>query len=716
MMIMKKSMKSLFVIIAAMVTFAGCQKEENNAPATQTKTVEFFAESIETKTHFGDKNAQNQYPVYWDANDKVKVLLNIEQVSGTEKTVTVTPSDDFASARFVADITDPATAEIPVEVESYTFYSVSPSSAYNGKSSTDGRITVTIPAAQTPLATSVDKAAQVLYAVSETTATMQSSINLTYHHLTAYGKFSLANLTSDVSSVSKIRIVAPEGVYISGKWNYLVEGGNIAVHTEGMTNDITLTTTKTTDIWFSCGPLDVSEKTFKFIVTTDKGDLEKEITFPSGCIFESGKIATFTVNMAGIEPPVQDEDEPAYTLTKVTDVSQFTVGQYVLISADESHYVPNSAATSSSPKVGTVTKVNSVISVSDDMLWNAVAGEAGMLLQSAASASNYLVATGDGNTNIRVNTTLTCVWTAKELSNYGVCLMSSKSSTRYLATYGTQDWRYYQSGNIPGSSKNSPANLYKVTVNGESGGEEEPDTPAAPVLSVTATEVSVGASGGNGEIAYTVENAVAGTIISAATTVDWISNFNYSAAGKVTFAVSANTGAERSAVVTLTYPDAAESKEVTVKQAAGENGGTEKAWVLVKDVSVLSAGDKIRLGCSTKSKAAGAMGSQKYFTSVEATYSNGVMTSSSAIDITLGVESGAWTLTTSEGKIGTSAAKALKKDGTGTTTWTIEIDANGDATIKSSTTSYGWIQYNASSPRFLNYASSQTKIQIYRYQ
>ena len=236
MMIMKKSMKSLFVIIAAMVTFAGCQKEENNAPATQTKTVEFFAESIETKTHFGDKNAQNQYPVYWDANDKVKVLLNIEQVAGTEKTVTVTPSDDFASARFVADITDPATAETPVE--SYTFYSVSPASAYNGKSSTDGRITVTIPAAQIPLATSVDKAAQVLYAVSETTATMQSSINLTYHHLTAYGKFSLANLTSDVSSVSKIRIVAPEGVYISGKWNYLVEGGNIAVHTEGMTNDI----------------------------------------------------------------------------------------------------------------------------------------------------------------------------------------------------------------------------------------------------------------------------------------------------------------------------------------------------------------------------------------------------------------------------------------------------------------------------------------------
>ena len=50
---MKKVFNSLFVIIAAMVAFAGCQKEENNAPATpETKTVQFFANSIETKTEF----------------------------------------------------------------------------------------------------------------------------------------------------------------------------------------------------------------------------------------------------------------------------------------------------------------------------------------------------------------------------------------------------------------------------------------------------------------------------------------------------------------------------------------------------------------------------------------------------------------------------------------------------------------------------------------
>ena len=93
------------------------------------------------------------------------------------------------------------------------------------------------------------------------------------------------------------------------------------------------------------------------------------------------------------------------------------------------------------------------------------------------------------------------------------------------------------------------------------------------MLTVTATEVNVDAAAGNGEIAYSVENSVSGTTVSASTTATWITNFSYTTAGKVIFSVSANTGAERSAVVTLTYPGAAESKNVTVKQAAGQGGG-----------------------------------------------------------------------------------------------------------------------------------------------
>lgn len=143
-------------------------------------------------------------------------------------------------------------------------------------------------------------------------------------------------------------------------------------------------------------------------------------------------------------------------------------------------------------------------------------------------------------------------------------------------TYGAGTWTGSSNAvkfSIAGTSGNR--RIQKVAVTYQEAASDGGDTPADPVLSVTTTEVIVGAAGGNGEIAYSVENAVDGMSVSAATSVDWITDFNYSTEGKVTFAVSANTGAERSANVTLTYPGAEESKIVTVKQEAAQSGGAK---------------------------------------------------------------------------------------------------------------------------------------------
>ena len=319
---MKKLFKSLFVVIAATATFVGCQKEENNAPATQTKTVEFFANSIETKTQFGEsykEGTDTKYPTLWTAGDVVTVLVNLDNVANTQKQAAVECSGDFKSARFEAALAQPA-------AESFTFYSVSPSSALISKSSDKGYLYVEIPAAQTPLETSVDKKAQVLYAASATSATMPSSVDLDFHHLTAYGKFSLANLTDQVKSVSKIKIEAPEDVYIAGKWDYFVANGSFVVREGNGSNAITLTTTKTSDIWFAAAPAATAGKTIKFTVTTDKGDLVKEVTFPGNLV--AGNIATFTVNMAGINPPAPEVTTAYYK--KVTEAPSDWSGTYVL--------------------------------------------------------------------------------------------------------------------------------------------------------------------------------------------------------------------------------------------------------------------------------------------------------------------------------------------------------------------------------------------------
>lgn len=468
-MTMKKLFKSLFVVIAATATFAGCQKEETNAPAAQTKTVEFFANSIETKTVFGEsykEGTDTKYPTLWTAGDKVKVYLNLSipsGTSGTEKSQIVElleGTETSASAKFKAEIVD-------YSPESYTFYAVSPSDAANAR--TSERVTVIIPTQQKPLATSPAKDAQIVYAVSETTSEMPSSIDMDFHHFTAYGRLSFSNLAS--TSVSKVKIVAPADVCLSGKWNYLPADGTLAPHSEGTSNEITIETTSTSDIWFACGPVDVSGKTLKFIVTTDDGNLEKEITFPANRKFQSGHVAKFTVDMDGVTVP--EPEETTVTLTKVTSVSQLTTGRYIIVSSDDAYYLPNAAYTSSNgPSQKSTTKINGVIQLEDDMIWNVTASGSGYVFESASVSGHYLVATDNATKAIRVNNTTTdCVWKAAVLSN-NVGLMSSASSTRYLCAFGTSDWRYYASSNVSGSNKLGI--LYKIS-NGDAPVDPTPD-------------------------------------------------------------------------------------------------------------------------------------------------------------------------------------------------------------------------------------------------
>ena len=136
-------------------------------------------------------------------------------------------------------------------------------------------------------------------------------------------------------------------------------------------------------------------------------------------------------------------------------------------------------------------------------------------------------------------------------------------------------------------------------------------------------------------------------------------------------------------------------------------------YALVTDASTLKAGDVLVLGCAASNKAAGPMGGNTYFASVDATINDGVLNSENAIELALSGSSAAWTLTTSEGVISTAEAKKLNLTNNGSTTWTITI-SNNSASITSSTSSYGTIKYNSQSPRFLNYASGQTAIEIYK--
>ena len=249
-----------------------------------------------------------------------------------------------------------------------------------------------------------------------------------------------------------------------------------------------------------------------------------------------------------------------------------------------------------------------------------------------------------------------------------------------------------------------------------------PDT--TPKIKVTsALEQTIGAEGGELTFNYELKN-LEGKTLTATPSVDYLTASVSS--NVVTVTVQANkTTEERTATITFAC-EGAESKAVTVKQAAAEQGGGEtpetKTWKLVTSASTLKAGDKLAIVSTSKGKIASATISDRVMGQISVSIANNSFVSlpSGAAELTLGGSSGSWTLTNASGKkLGATAVKKVAWD-SGTMTWTITIADNGDATIQNTTSSYGRFLYNVSSPRFTTYTSNATATmllpQIYRYE
>ena len=172
---------------------------------------------------------------------------------------------------------------------------------------------------------------------------------------------------------------------------------------------------------------------------------------------------------------------------------------------------------------------------------------------------------------------------------------------------------------------------------------------------------------------------------------------------------------------TTSEPKTAKGTTKAAEQGGGETPET-KTWKLVTSASTLKAGDKLAIVSTSKGKIASATISDKVMGEISVSIANNSFVSlpSGAAELTLGGSSESWTLTNASGKkLGATAVKKVAWD-SGTTTWTITIAANGDATIQNTTSSYGRFLYNVSSPRFTTYTSNANATmllpQIYRYE
>ena len=142
------------------------------------------------------------------------------------------------------------------------------------------------------------------------------------------------------------------------------------------------------------------------------------------------------------------------------------------------------------------------------------------------------------------------------------------------------------------------------------------------------------------------------------------------------------------------------------------------AYTLVLDPSDLKAGDKIIFVCPSKNAASGVL-NKTYLEKVDVTIANNTIKRPEGdtlpiVPFTVGgsAKSG-WTFAVGTGLLSSPAAKSLNITGNGVSTWNISI-SGGIATVSSTDSSFGRIQFNASSPRFTTYTSDQTPIAIYK--
>ena len=358
--------------LMTVLALAGCRNAEPQMPDSAVKTVHFRAVAgSETRTAFGELE-NGRYPTRWtDADSAVLLSLNYEKA----EEAAVAPSQDGRTASFAAGFDASATAS------PYTFYAVSPASAARAISPSRKAWSVSVAAEQTPLANSVDEAAQLLVAKSASATALPDEAELHFSHLTAYGRIALKNLALGDAEVRKVELVF--GTPVVGEWYWHEDG---TVESNGASHTIVLHASSVDDLWFACAPTDVSGSTLNVRVVTSEGVFSKKITFAEGRSFASGKVARFSVDMAGIEM-----EGFAAGFYQVRDASLLREGDEILIvdeDVSKALGAQNSSALSPYRYAESVVAENGVIT--------RPSGAYVLTLEAADGEGRWLLADGNG--------------------------------------------------------------------------------------------------------------------------------------------------------------------------------------------------------------------------------------------------------------------------------------------------------------------------------
>lgn len=557
---MKRHFYALGLMLAATFTLTNCA-EEIDQPVVDEPVAgvpfEIVASTADTKT------VNDGLSTKWDDNDAINLFHAVAgstEEYGTNDKFTIA---DVENGRFTGTLTEALEAE-----GSYDWYALYP---YNSNITTPGEREdgyTYIGHSKGLDQDGYDSKASLketicpLYGVAKSVASSETP-SITMEHLTSVVAIKVTNETENPLTITEASLTAEKDIvgsyYIDITKNpvvYTASQGYVSnTAVVNVSNGTALNKGESATLYLAIKPFTAAigeELTLSVNGYSKPVVLEKEVKFKEGVI----KTIPFAYDK--VEEP---EQPSAWVLTDLAEIK--TGDQVVIVSTKDgnSYAMSNDNGTSSAPSAVKVTYSDNMLSQApaENLVWSFEVTDNQYSFYKGSDEWLYCT---NANNGVRVGDN------ANKLFKLQDSYLFHVAQSRYLGVYNSQDWRCYTSINT--NIQGQTFLFFVKTV-----GIETPDVPMTPELAVDPETVNVVAAGGNAEFGYTVTNPTDGVSVSATTTADWISEFNYTTANKVTFTVEENTSTEaREAVITLSYTGA-ESKTVTVNQDAAESSEPE---------------------------------------------------------------------------------------------------------------------------------------------
>ena len=431
---------------------------------------------------------------------------------------------------------------------------------------------VDLPVNQNPTATSFDGKADLMIAKPvKLDASGKQISDLEFARVGAIVKIVLKDNTSSLAGQHVSSLTMTAATDLTGRVYLDVENQELGELYYGQSKSVTATYSEATQyevngtnatyvVVYPQTLKSGSKLTIK--ATTEGYTITKEITLSQDIELAMSKVTTLNVSLEAANVEKNETVEwvnNAYNL--VPSTAYLEVGDKVVIVASSYAKGMGLWADGNNCPAVDVTKntENKTVAINGNVAVLTV--EAGKTAGSFAfkSSKGYLYAASSSSNYLKAEATLSTN------SSWSVSIVDGIATVKALGG-NTRNWMRYNNSSAIFScyaSGQTDICIYKLV------GEYT----LPPVLTVNPASISFESAADSKSVTCTVANEVSGVSITATEDVDWLST---SVSGNtVTITATENTGDARNANVTIAY-EGAESKTVTVSQAAGNTGGGDE--------------------------------------------------------------------------------------------------------------------------------------------